>query len=131
MIAIIDYGAGNLKSVTKAFDYLNVESKIVSDPKEINNADKIVLPGVGAFGSAIKEIHEADLTDFIRNWIFENRPFLGICLGMQLLLESSTESEGKSGLAVFKGECLRFDQGKVPQIGWNQIQIKKKSKLLN
>ncbi len=131
MIAIIDYGAGNLKSVTKAFDCLNIESKIVSDPKEINDADKIVLPGVGAFGAAMKEIREANLTDFIRNWILENRSFLGICLGMQLLLESSTESEGESGLAVFKGECLRFDQGKVPQIGWNQIQIKKKSKLLN
>ena len=130
MIAIIDYGAGNLKSVKKAFDFLKVESVIVSNIEDLAQAKKIVLPGVGAFGAAVGKLHESDFFNSIQNWIGENRPFLGICLGMQLLLESSSESEGVTGLAIFRGKNLRFTNGKVPQIGWNKIQIQKDSNLL-
>lgn len=129
MIAIIDYGAGNLRSVKKAFDYLNVKSQVISRSEQLANAEKIVLPGVGAFGAAIEKLHESGFYKAIREWLILNKPFLGICLGMQLLLETSPESPGVKGLSIFKGENLRFDAGKVPQIGWNQVQIQKKSKL--
>jgi len=130
MMAIIDYGAGNLKSVKKAFDYLNVESRIISNSEELTYAEKVVLPGVGAFGAAVEKLQESGFYEGIQNWLKAGKPFLGICLGMQLLLESSSESAAVKGLAIFKGENLRFTSGKVPQIGWNQIQIQKPSKLL-
>jgi len=131
MIAIIDYGAGNLKSVKKALDYINVESRIIADSNGLNEAKKVVLPGVGAFGAAIEKLHESGFYDALKDWLQSNKPFLGICLGMQLLLESSSETIGVKGLAVFEGENLRFTKGKVPQIGWNQIQIKDESRLLD
>jgi glutamine amidotransferase len=130
MMAIIDYDAGNLKSVKKAFDYLNVESRIISNSEELTYAEKVVLPGVGAFGAAVEKLQESGFYEGIQNWLKAGKPFLGICLGMQLLLESSSESAAVKGLAIFKGENLRFTSGKVPQIGWNQIQIQKPSKLL-
>lgn len=129
MIAIIDYGAGNLKSVKKAFDFLKVESKIVSKSEDLADAKKVVLPGVGAFGAAVEKLHESEFFQSIQKWVSVNKPFLGICLGMQLLLESSSESTGVEGLGVFSGKNIRFTRGKVPQIGWNQIQIKKDSNL--
>jgi len=129
MIAIIDYGAGNLRSVQKAFDYLKVESQIISSPDQLAAAEKIVLPGVGAFGAAVQKLHETRFYDVIRDWLMANQPFLGICLGMQLLLETSQESPGVKGLSIFDGENLRFDAAKVPQIGWNQVQFLRKSKL--
>ena len=131
MIAIIDYGAGNLRSVKKAFDFLNVDSQVISSSSELAGAQKIVLPGVGAFGAAIGKLHESGFYEAIQEWLFLNKPFLGICLGMQLLLESSLESPGITGLAAFKGKNLRFNSGKVPQIGWNQVQIQKESNLFN
>lgn len=131
MIAIIDYGAGNLRSVKKAFDYLKVESQIISKIDQLDNAKKIVLPGVGAFGAAIEKLHESGFYEAIREWLILNKPFLGICLGMQLLLETSLESPGVEGLSIFKGENLRFNSGKVPQIGWNQVQIQRESNLFN
>ncbi len=130
MIAIIDYGAGNLQSVKKAFDYIGVKSKIVSLAEELSNVDKLVLPGVGAFGAAVKRLEESGFYGLIGQWLESNKPFLGICLGMQLLFKSSLESEGTRGFGIFKGECLRFNKGKVPQIGWNQIRVVKDSKLL-
>ncbi|MDZ7400630.1 MAG: imidazole glycerol phosphate synthase subunit HisH [candidate division KSB1 bacterium] len=129
MIAIIDYGAGNLRSVKKAFDYLKVESQVISSPDQLTGATKIVLPGVGAFGAAVQKLHEFGFYDAIRNWLLANQPFLGICLGMQLLLETSQESPGVKGLSIFEGENLRFDAAKVPQIGWNQVQVQRKSRL--
>jgi glutamine amidotransferase len=131
MIAIIDYGAGNLKSVKKAFDYLNVDSRVISNSKELTDAEKVVLPGVGAFGAAIGKLHESGFYGAIQDWLRSNKPFLGICLGMQLLFESSMESPDAKGLAIFKGKNLRFSSGKVPQIGWNQVQIQRQSRLLD
>lgn len=131
MIAIIDYGAGNLRSVKKAFDFLNVDSRVVSSRDKLPGAAKIVLPGVGAFGSAIDKLHESGFYEALQDWLISNKPFLGICLGMQLLLETSMESPGSKGLAAFKGENLRFNSGKVPQIGWNQVQIQRESKLFS
>ncbi len=130
MIAIIDYGAGNLKSVKKAFDFLLVKSKVISSGKEWNGFTRLVLPGVGAFGAAVQKLQTAGLMDKIRDWLAADKPFLGICLGMQLLLEKSLESKPESGLSFFKGNCLRFKQGKVPQIGWNQIHLQRPSKLV-
>lgn len=131
MIAIIDYGAGNLKSVKKAFDYLQVESQVISNSEKLTDAEKVVLPGVGAFGAAVDKLQDSGFYDSIQDWLRANRPFLGICLGMQLLFESSSESPNVNGLSVFEGENLRFTSGKVPQIGWNQIQIKKPSRLFD
>jgi glutamine amidotransferase len=131
MIAIIDYGAGNLKSVKKAFDYLNVDSRVISNSEKLIEAEKVVLPGVGAFGAAVEKLQDSDFYEAIQVWLRSDKPFLGICLGMQLLFESSWESPGVKGLAIFKGENLRFNSGKVPQIGWNQIQIQRRSRLLN
>jgi imidazole glycerol-phosphate synthase subunit HisH len=131
MIAIIDYGAGNLKSVKKAFDHLEVNSKVISSSKEWNGFDKLVLPGVGAFGAAVQRLNQAGFIELTKEWLNADKPFLGICLGLQLLMESSTESKEADGLGVIKGKCLRFKQGKVPQIGWNQIQRKNESKLLD
>jgi len=131
MIAIIDYGAGNLKSVKKAFDFLGVDSKVVASPDELIDVDKLVLPGVGAFGAALEKLHQLNFFQFVQQWIQQDKPFLGICLGMQLLMEGSAESPGAHGLGFIQGKCLRFDRGKVPQIGWNQIIIKGKSNLLH
>ena len=129
MIAIIDYGAGNLKSVKKAFDHLQVESQVISNSDELADAEKVVLPGVGAFGAAVEKLRESGFYDSIQDWLKADRPFLGICLGMQLLFETSLESPNVKGLSVFEGKNLRFNSGKVPQIGWNQVQIKNQSRL--
>jgi len=131
MIAIIDYGAGNLLSVKNAFEYLGAESKVLSTTKEFDGADRVVLPGVGAFGAAVERLQESGFYNVIKNWLEDNQPFLGICLGEQLLFETSLESEGVTGFGTFKGTCLPFIKGKVPQIGWNKIKIVKESPLLD
>lgn len=130
MIGIIDYGAGNLLSVKKAFDYLGVESKIITDRKEFNNLDRVVLPGVGAFGAAVNKLKSSGFFPLIQEYLTQDKPFLGICLGMQMLMESSEETPGIEGLGRFKGDNKRFTQGKIPQIGWNQIEKQKESQLL-
>jgi glutamine amidotransferase len=130
MIAIIDYGAGNLHSVKKAFDYLKEETIIASQPEDLKESDKIVLPGVGAFGPAIEKLIKTGFYEITYKWLSENKPFLGICLGMQMLFEESEESSGTKGFGIFKGICSRFKKGKVPQIGWNRIKIAKDSPLL-
>jgi glutamine amidotransferase len=130
MIAIIDYGAGNLRSVKKAFNHLGKKSTIAIKAEDLKRAEKVVLPGVGAFGAAIDKLKETGFHEATLAWISEGKPFLGICLGMQMLFEESLESKNTKGLGIFKGKCSRFSKGKVPQMGWNQINITKESPLL-
>ena len=124
MIAILDYGSGNVNSVKKAFDYLGEDSIITSDSKEILDADKVVLPGVGNFGSVMKELKKRKLDTTIKKVIEAKKPFLGICVGLQVLFAESEESPGIRGLGILKGKAVRFRQGKIPQIGWNKINSK-------
>ena len=132
MIAIIDYDAGNLKSVEKALQFLGVEAKITSDAEEILGADKIILPGVGAFGDAMEKLNKSGLSEVIREAVRRKIPLLGICLGLQLLFEASEETPGVDGLSVLKGKIVRIPDKegfKVPHIGWNSLKINPESKL--
>jgi imidazole glycerol phosphate synthase glutamine amidotransferase subunit len=130
MIGIVDYGAGNLLSVRKAFDYLGMPNRVLQKSQELKAVKKLVLPGVGSFGHAMHKIMEKQWLDPIKDWLYADRPFLGICLGMQLLFEASEETENIAGLEFFKGTCLRFEKGKVPQTGWNAIHIDRDTSLL-
>ena len=128
MINIIDYGAGNLRSVEKALHFLGFDAKISSDPKEILDCDKVILPGVGAFGDCMNSIRGARLDACIKEVIDKGKPFLGICLGLQLLFEKSEESVGSTGLSIFEGENVKIpkkDGLKIPHIGWNSIKYNK------
>ena len=134
MIAIIDYDAGNLKSVEKALLFLGEEAKITSDAEEILAADKIILPGVGAFGDAMEKLNTRGLSEVIREAVKRKIPLLGICLGLQLLFEASEESPGVDGLSVLKGKIVRIPDKegfKVPHIGWNSLKINPESKLFS
>lgn len=126
MIAIIDYDAGNLKSVEKALQYLGQEVVITRDREKLLQADKVILPGVGAFGDAMEKLRYYQLVDTIREIASGKTPFLGICLGLQLLFERSDESDGVEGLGILKGQVLRIpDTGlKIPHIGWNSLDIR-------
>ncbi len=132
MIAIIDYDAGNIKSVAKALEYLG-EVPVVTRGKEIlRKADKVILPGVGSFGDAMHKLHEYGLVEVIKEIIENKTPFLGICLGLQLLFESSEESPGVKGLGILKGKIVRFSEEnnlKIPHIGWNSLSYPKKGTL--
>lgn len=132
MIAIINYDAGNLKSVEKAFLYAGQPVTVTADPDTILAADKVVLPGVGAFRDAMDKLKAAKLTEVIRRVIEQKTPFLGICLGMQLMYDYSEEGDAE-GLGILHGTVRRFpaDSGlKIPQIGWNQLEVQKESRLL-
>jgi imidazole glycerol-phosphate synthase subunit HisH len=123
MIAIIDYGAGNLRSVQKALEHLGAKARLTASALELRQADKIILPGVGAFGHAVEALDRLELREPIAAVIAQGVPFLGICLGMQLLFEHSEESLHAAGLAIFKGAVRRFPPGlKVPHLGWNEVQ---------
>lgn len=125
-IAVIDYNAGNIKSVANAFQKIGALIKVTNSPKIIRSARAIVLPGVGAFGDSMRNLELFRLADVIRREI-KNKPFLGICLGLQLLFEYSTEKEHNEGLGIFKGYVDKIPAGvKIPHIGWNQISILKK-----
>lgn len=130
-IAIIDYGMGNIKSVKNALEYLRFENVyITQNAEQILNADRVILPGVGAFRDAIKSIRQNKLDDVIYKVIDNKKPFLGICLGMQLLFERSYENGDYRGLEIFNGEIVRLPKTeKVPQIGWNCIDILKSEPL--
>ena len=124
MIAIIDYDAGNIKSVEKAFQALGEEIIITRDKDILLNADGVILPGVGAFGDAMEKLKEYQLIDTIYEIVKKNIPFLGICLGLQLMFESSEETPGVEGLGILKGKIVRIPDGegiKVPHIGWNNL----------
>ena len=128
MIAIIDYGMGNLRSVQKAFERLGVDATITSDATTVTSASKVVLPGVGAIADAITELKRANLVDAIYKTIESDKPFLGICLGFQALFEESEENGGTKGLGIFKGKVLRFPESPeyvVPHMGWNDLSFKK------
>ncbi len=132
MIVIIDYDAGNMKSVEKALLSLGEDVCISRDREQILAADKVILPGVGAFGDAMGKLHEYGLADVIKEVVKKGTPFLGICLGMQLLFERSDESPGVEGLGILKGEILRIpDQEdlKIPHMGWNSLDFPKKGRL--
>ena len=132
MIAIIDYGAGNLQSVRKAFDYLGVQTQVTSDPQVLLNAEAAILPGVGAFGDSMQALESVGMVQPIRDFVTSNRPFLGICLGMQLLFEGSEESPGVPGLGILKGTIARIpaEKGlKIPHIGWNSIALRQQGGL--
>ena len=130
MIAIVDFRAGNLTSVKKAFDHLGVETVVTSDPEQVAKANKIVLPGVGHFG-ATKALDDSGLRDVIIESIERGIPFLGICVGMQWMLASSEEAPEISGLALWPGECSRFPAAvKSPHVGWNSLLIRNGSRLL-
>lgn len=126
MIAIIDYDAGNIKSVEKALLSLGEETCITRDKEILLNAEKVILPGVGAFGDAMNKIHKYGLYDLIHEICNKGIPFLGICLGLQLLFESSDEAKGVEGLSLLPGKILRIPEGeglKIPHIGWNSLKF--------
>jgi glutamine amidotransferase len=127
MIAIIDYDAGNIKSVEKAIQYLGEDAVITRDRDLILNSDKVILPGVGSFGDAMAKIREYDLVNTIYDVVDKKTPFLGICLGLQLLFKTSEESEGVTGLGLLDGRIIRIPDApglKIPHMGWNSLDIK-------
>lgn len=133
MIAIIDYGAGNLYSVKNALDFLGAESCVTGNAEEILNADKVILPGVGAFGDAMECLRKSGLEDAVREAAESGKPFLGICLGLHLLFEESEESPNVKGLGIFKGKIVKIPESgtlKIPHMGWNSITVAKDSKIL-
>jgi imidazole glycerol-phosphate synthase subunit HisH len=134
-IAIVDYGMANLRSVQKAFAQVGTDAQIISRPEQVDRAEKIVLPGVGAFKDAIATLKNRKLDGALISHINRGRPFLGICLGLQLLADLSHEEGEHNGLGVIAGECVRFDVDqtkglKVPHMGWNQLTIKNPTPLL-
>ncbi len=126
MIAIIDYGMGNLRSVQKAFEKSGADALITHDPRMIKSADKLVLPGVGAMAPAMEKLRELGLVDGICSFVNSGKPFLGICLGFQLLFEKSFEGGTVPGLGLLEGTVERFTTGKVPHMGWNALQMTQK-----
>lgn len=132
MIAIIDYDAGNIKSVEKALKRLGQEAKVTRDREKILHADKVILPGVGSFGDAMEKLVNYGLKDVIYEVVDKKIPFLGICLGMQLLFERSDETPGVDGLGILKGEILRIPETsglKIPHMGWNSLEFHGNGKL--
>lgn len=125
MIALIDYGSGNIRSVINALRNQNADVELVSDPARLADADAVVLPGVGAFGDCVRGLKSRDLWDPLAEWLAADKPFLGICVGYQMLFDESEESSGTRGFGFFPGKVKRFSgQGlKVPQIGWNQLEL--------
>ena len=124
-IAVVNYGMGNLRSVTKALEAVGAHIRLVETPDEIGTAAGLVLPGVGALGDCVDALEKSGLADTIRAWIREDRPFLGVCLGLQALFEHSEEGDAR-GLGVFPGRVVRFrsDDLKVPHMGWNNVAFK-------
>lgn len=134
MIAIIDYGMGNLRSVQKGFEKVGHVATVTSDPEVVNTADKVVLPGVGAFEDAIAELYRRRLVEPVLQAIDDEKPFLGICLGLQLLFETSYENGLHKGLGVLAGEVVRFElpqEFSVPHMGWNQLDICRPAPILD
>ncbi|MBZ0283473.1 MAG: imidazole glycerol phosphate synthase subunit HisH [Anaerolineae bacterium] len=135
MLAVIDYGAGNLRSVVHALNHLGVEDmRVVQNARDLRGATQIILPGVGAFGAGMKQLRERGLVQPIRDAVYAGVPYLGICLGMQFLFERSDEMGEHEGLGILTGYVTRFPEManlKIPHMGWNQLQVKRGSPLLD
>ncbi len=134
MVAIIDYDAGNIRSVEKALGFLGQEALVTRDREQILHADKVILPGVGAFGDAMGKLSQYGLIDVIKETADKGTPFLGICLGLQLLFDRSDEAPGVDGLGILKGEILKIpkkDELKIPHMGWNSLEFPRKGKLFD
>lgn len=132
MISIVDYGMGNLRSVQKALEKLGAETELVTSAEQVASASKLVVPGVGAFGDAMKGLEERGLIGPLREYARSGRPLLGICLGMQILFEKSEEDPGVEGLGLIAGEVRRFrvQDLKIPHMGWNSLRVENGSRLL-
>lgn len=130
MISIIDYNAGNLRSVQKALEKCGANTEVTSNPDDLLHADKVVFPGVGAFGKAMESVNSFGFCDPIHDFIAAGKPFLGICLGLQLMFDSSEESPGVQGLSILRGTVQRFSHDlKAPHLGWNELKQVRKSPL--
>ena len=132
MIGIIDYDAGNIRSVEKALAYLGEETVVSRDPQVLLKADKVILPGVGSFGQAMENLHRYNLVPVIKEMVKNNTPFLGICLGLQLLFESSEETPGVAGLGILEGKIVHIPEGpglKIPHMGWNSLNVREGASL--
>ncbi|HEX8341576.1 MAG TPA: imidazole glycerol phosphate synthase subunit HisH [Tepidisphaeraceae bacterium] len=134
-IGILDYGMANLRSVQKAFDHVGHPAEIISTPDQVNACDRLVLPGVGAFADAVATLRAAGLDDPIRRHVEHGRPFLGICLGLQMLFDVGLEDGEWKGLGILPGRCVRLDVDesmrlKVPHMGWNGLQVERPSPLM-
>ena len=135
MIAVVDYGMGNLRSVAKGLERVGSQAQITDDPATVRRATGIVLPGQGAFGTAMRRLEAAGLVDVIRERIDAGTPFLGVCLGLQVLFESSEEAPGVDGFGILRGTVVRFDGAaqpgmKIPHMGWNQLEVTSTASLL-
>ncbi|HZN66383.1 MAG TPA: imidazole glycerol phosphate synthase subunit HisH [Tepidisphaeraceae bacterium] len=135
MISILDYGMANLRSVQKGFEQVGARAQIITEPEQIDRADKFVLPGVGAFQDAVATLRQRGHDGAIKRHIEKGKPFLGICLGLQMLFDVGYEDGEHRGLGVFRGACVRFDVDetmglKVPHMGWNQLNIRRPSPIL-
>ncbi len=132
MIAIVDYGMGNLKSVEKGFKKVGIDAVVTSNPRAVDDAGAIVLPGVGAFKDCIRNLSDLSLTEAVISSINKGKPFLGICLGLQVLFSESEEFGTCKGLDIFRGKVVRFQEGlKVPHMGWNTVKVIKRPPILS
>ena len=133
MIAIIDYGMGNLRSVEKGFLKVGADVSVTNSPDVVERADAVVLPGVGAFKDCMKELTNLDLIDAVAGAVKKGKPYLGICLGLQILFSESEEFGRCRGMDIFRGKVVRFENGdlKIPQMGWNQLTLRKKNPLFH
>jgi imidazole glycerol-phosphate synthase subunit HisH len=127
MIGILDYGAGNLFSVANALNYLGLQNLLISKEQHFEKISKLLIPGVGAFGPAMQHLQRSALIEAIYRWVRQGNPILGICLGMQLFMESSEESPESKGLGLIQGCCKKFERGKTPNIGWLQVSYTENS----
>lgn len=127
ILGLVDYGSGNLRSVQRAIEHAGGSCVLVHSPADAQGCAALVVPGVGSFGDCARQLHEVGLWEFLREWLAADRPYLGICLGYQLLFESSEESPGVEGLGALKGKVVHFPRGgelKIPHMGWNQLHLR-------
>ena len=125
MIGVVDYKMGNLGSVMNALKYIEADATLIADPDELSDCKAVIFPGQGAFRDCMRHLEDSGFVPALKTWIEDDRPFMGICMGLQLLFEDSEESPGKAGLGVFPGRVTRFPKSelKVPQMGWNRVRL--------